>query len=95
MTMKTKTNVRSTFAVLFYIDKSKAKKKSKGQCIITGRITIDTQIARFSTKLDVNPEMWDAQTGRAIGKGKEITKINRTLDKLEQEIQSHYDRMVL
>lgn len=93
MIMKIKT--RSTFAVLFYIDKSKAKKKSKGLCIITGRITIDTQIARFSTKMDVNPEMWDAQIGRAIGKGKEVTKINRTLDKLEQEIQSHYDRLVL
>jgi len=93
MTMKIKT--RSTFAVLFYIDKSKAKKKNKGLCIITGRITIDTQIARFSTKMDVAPEMWDAQTGRAIGKGKEVTKINRTLDNLEQEIQSHYDRLVL
>lgn len=93
MTMKLKT--RSTFAVLFYIDKSKAKKKSKGLCIITGRITIDTQIARFSTKMDVAPEMWDAQTGRAVGKSKEITKINRTLDNLEQEIQSHYDRLVL
>lgn len=93
MTMKLKT--RSTFAVLFYIDKSKAKKKSKGLCIITGRITIDTQIARFSTKMDIAPEMWDAQIGRAIGKGKEITKINRTLDNLEQEIQSHYDRLVL
>lgn len=93
MTMKIKT--RSTFAVLFYIDKSKAKKKSKGLCIITGRITIDTQIARFSTKMDIAPEMWDTQTGRAIGKGKEISKINRTLDNLEQEIQSHYDRLVL
>ena len=34
-------------------------------------------------------------TGRAIGKGKEITKTNCTLDNLEQEIQSHYDRLVL
>ena len=91
--MKIKT--RSTFAVLFYIDKSKAKKKSKGLCIITGRITIDTQIARFSTKMEINPEMWDAKIGRAIGKGKEIIKINRTLDNLEQEIQSYYDRLVL
>lgn len=93
MAMKKKT--RSTFAVLFYIDKSKVKKKSKGQCIITGRISIDTQIARFSTKIDVNPEIWDAKIGRAIGKGKEISQINRTLDNLEQEIQSHYDRLVL
>ncbi|MGL5684014.1 MAG: hypothetical protein ACRDDZ_13340 [Marinifilaceae bacterium] len=37
----------------------------------------------------------DAQTGRAVGKGKEVTRINRTLDNLKQEIQSHYDRLVL
>lgn len=36
MTMKRKTNIRSTFAVLFYIDKSKAKKKVKGDVLLLG-----------------------------------------------------------
>lgn len=39
--------------------------------------------------------MWDAKIGRATGKTKEVTKINRTLDNLKREIQSHYDRLVL
>lgn len=60
-----------------------------------GRISIDTQIARFSTKMELNPEIWDAKTGRVTGKTKEVAKIKRTLDNLEQEIQSHYDRLVL
>lgn len=95
MTMKTKTNIRSTFAVLFYIDKSKAKKKNKGLCPVTGRITIDTKIARFSTKMNISPEIWDAKTGRAIGKSKEAISLNRVLERLECEIQKHYDRLVL
>lgn len=53
------------------------------------------EIARFSTKMEVNPEMWDTKIGRATGKTKKVTKINHTLDNLEQEIQSHYERLVL
>ncbi|KAA6308114.1 hypothetical protein EZS27_040208, partial [termite gut metagenome] len=84
---------RSTFAVLFYINKSKQKKN--GLCPIMGRITIDTGVAQFSTKADVNPSIWDAKSGRAMGKSKETNHLNRILDKLETEIRSHYSRMVL
>ncbi|KAA6322296.1 hypothetical protein EZS27_028145 [termite gut metagenome] len=84
---------RSTFAVLFYINKSKQKKSSL--CPIMGRITIDTGVAQFSAKADVNPLIWDAKSGRAIGKSKETNQLNRMLDKLEAEIRSHYSRMVL
>ncbi|KAA6337179.1 Tyrosine recombinase XerC [termite gut metagenome] len=84
---------RSTFAVLFYINKSKQKKN--GLCPIMGRITIDTGVAQFSTKTDVNPSMWNAKSGRASGKSKEVNRLNRILDKLEMEIRSHYSRMVL
>lgn len=84
---------RSTFAVLFYINKSKVKKN--GLCPVMGRITIDTGIAQFTAKTDVNPNMWDAKSGRATGKTKEATTLNRRLDKLEEQIKSHYNRMVL
>ncbi|KAA6320196.1 Tyrosine recombinase XerC [termite gut metagenome] len=84
---------RSTFAVLFYINKSKQKKN--GLCPVMGRITIDTGVAQFSVKADVNPFIWDAKSGRAIGKSKETNRMNRLLDKLEAEIRSHYSRMVL
>ncbi|KAA6317284.1 hypothetical protein EZS27_032533 [termite gut metagenome] len=84
---------RSTFAVLFYINKSKQKKN--GLCPIMGRITIDTGVAQFSAKADVNPLIWDAKNGRASGKSKETNRLNRMLDKLETEIRSHYSRMVL
>lgn len=84
---------RSTFAVLFYINKSKVKKN--GLCPIMGRITIDSEITQFSAKIEVNPTLWDAKSGRATGKAKDVTTINRKLGKLETQIREHYNRMVL
>jgi len=60
-----------------------------------GRITIDTGIAQFSTKAEVSPNTWDAKNGRATGKTKEILSLNRKLNKLKEQIKSHYNRMVL
>ena len=86
-------NKRSTFAVLFYINKSKIKKN--GLCPVMGRITIDGKVAQFSTKAAINPGCWDVKNGRATGKTKEVLSLNRKLDKLHIEIQNHYSRMVL
>ncbi len=86
-------NKRSTFAVLFYINKSKVKKN--GLCPVMGRITIDGKVVQFSTKTAINTCYWDAKDGRATGKTKEALVLNRKLDKLQTEIQSHYSLMVL
>jgi site-specific recombinase XerD len=85
-------NKRSTFAVLFYINKAKVKKN--GLCPVMGRITIDAQVAQFSAKADANPDNWDAKNGRATGKTKEVLNLNRQLGKLEMEINHHYTRLV-
>jgi hypothetical protein len=57
---------RSTFNVLFYLKKSQPKKN--GQCPVMGRITIDGVAVQFSCKVDVDPKIWDADAGRAIGR---------------------------
>ncbi|GHU13871.1 tyrosine recombinase [Betaproteobacteria bacterium] len=88
--MKTTINKRSTFAVIFYIKKA----KKNGLCPVMGRITIDAQVAQFSTNAEVNPTVWDAKAGRATGKTKDAITLNRKLNKLEQEIGEHYNRMV-
>ncbi len=84
---------RSTFAVFFYINKSKVKKN--GLCPVMGRITIDSGISQFSAKTEVNHTIWDAKAGRAIGKSKDTLSLNRKLDRLETQIKGHYNRMVL
>ncbi|KAA6312867.1 hypothetical protein EZS27_036271 [termite gut metagenome] len=79
---------RSTFAVLFYINK--AKRKKNGLCLLMGRITIDAGIVQFRAHTEVNPQTWDAKAGRAVGKTKEAVTVHKTLDKLERQIRSHY-----
>ena len=60
-----KTKRYSTFAVIFYINKSKRKKN--GLCPVMGRISVNAEIAQFSARIDVDSTLWDAKTYR-IGK---------------------------
>ena len=86
-----KTN-RSTFAILFYPNTSKTKKS--GACPIVGRITVDGKNTTFSTGLEIMPDNWDSQTGTVKGQSKEAISINKEIEKLHNEISSHYNNMV-
>ncbi len=48
---------RSTFKLLFYLNKNAPKKD--GTIPIMARITIDGKLAQFSTKLSVDLKKWD------------------------------------
>lgn len=84
--------LRSTFAVLFYLNRS--KKKKNGECPLMGRITIDAKVSQFSCKLDINPKAWDAKAARMTGKGKQATDTNRYLDHLQNNINTIYRNLV-
>ena len=86
-----KTN-RSTFSILFYPNTSKIK--ISGACPIVGRITVDGKNTTFSTGLEIMPDDWDNQTGTAKGQSKESVTINKQIEKLRNEISSHYNNMV-
>src|ERR1035437_266765 len=83
---------RSTFTVLFYVNRDKVKQN--GLCPVMGRITIDTKVAQFSTKKDIDSTLWDTKTGRAIGKSSQAILVNRAIDHLTQEINKFYTEMV-
>lgn len=91
--METKTSIkRSTFATLFYLNTSKPRKD--GTCPIIGRITIDAKSVQFSTKINLSPSDWDSKKGRAKKERKELAQINKTLDRLEEEVKGHYSQIV-
>jgi len=48
------------------------------------RITINGEIAQLSSKLQVNPEVWDLKAGKVKGRTAEANNINRQLDNLNQ-----------
>ena len=60
--------MRSTFKLLFYINRQKVKKN--GKCPVMGRITLDGKVSQYSTGLEVEPDFWDADTGRAVVDGR-------------------------
>ena len=81
----------STFRVLFYLRRNYLNKESKASIMI--RITISGDIVQFSSKLDIEPELWNASTGRAIGRSGAAQKINSSLDGIKTAIINHYRRI--
>ena len=57
--------MRSTFKVLFYLERNKDKKQFAVP--VMGRITVNGSIAQFSAKLSVPESLWEVSGGRAKG----------------------------
>lgn len=89
--------MRSTFKVLFYLKRNAPKKD--GRVPVMCRVTVDGSIAQFSCKIDVDVELWDTKSGRAIGKSATTKEINRFIDKIRVGINNSYqeitDRIVM
>jgi site-specific recombinase XerD len=80
--------MKSTFKVLFYL-KRNAQRKG-GNMPIVARITVDGKIAQFNTKLEINPNNWSTQMGKANGRSAEIQKINSLLDEIKASVHRIY-----
>ena len=94
---------RSTFKQLFYINRQKIKKN--GKCPVMGRITLDGKVCQYSTGLEVNPEFWNPDTGRAACIGRkaenvsleekeELKMLNYELERMEHAANDAYKKNV-
>ena len=84
--------MRSTFSILFYINKQKIKKN--GKCPILGRITVDGKVSQFSIKEEIEPSLWSVKNGCSVGKNKPAGELNEKLKRYEQKLRTHYNRLV-
>lgn len=84
--------MRSTFNILFYINRSKIKKN--GKCPILGRITVDGKVTQFSVKEDIDPSLWSVKEGCSMGNDKSSRDLNKKLADYQQELRKHYNRLV-
>lgn len=84
---------RSTFAVLFYINRTKVRKD--GLCQLLCKVSIDAEAAQIGTKVSVEPTIWNPTTGRADGRSRNALEVNRAIDALTKEIKAHYKRINL
>ena len=62
---------KSTFTILFYARKNQVNRSGKIGIMI--RVTVNGESVQFSSKLDIDPELWDATCQKMIG----VTKVAR------------------
>lgn len=84
--------MKSTFRTLFYLRKNRPN--SNGLVPIMVRITVNGQIAQFSAKLEIHPDLWDTKLGRAKGRGSDSTNLNRLLDNLRSKMDKIYNKQL-
>ncbi len=82
--------MRSTFNILFYVNKSKEK---NGVVPVMGRVTINGTQSQFSCKKFIPLDMWDVKGNCAKGRSKEALQINRELDNIKAQIIKHYQHL--
>ena len=83
--------MRSTFNILFYVNKSKEK---NGVAPVMGRVTINGTQSQFSCKKTIPLDMCDVKGNCAKGRSKESLQINRELDNIKAQIIKHYQHLL-
>ncbi len=87
-TEKKKEKRRSTFAILFYINRTKIRKD--GMCQLLCNISIDAESEQVGTKVSVDPSLWDSSQGRAAGRSRNALQVNQAIDLLTERIKNHH-----
>ena len=82
---------RSTFAILFYINRTKVRKD--GTCQLLCKVSIDADWEQIGTKVSVNPSIWNPEEGKADGRSENAITVNRAINDLSREITGHYRRI--
>ena len=61
---------------------------------IVGKIIIGKSIAQFGSKLKIEESLWDVKSGRASGKSRKATQLNREINKINLSIHAHYKEIL-
>ena len=81
--MQNNKTMRSTFKILFYINKQKTK--ADGKTGILCRVTMDGQSAAITTGEECKPSEWNAKQGLTTGK-----RINKKLAEFRELVEKIY-----
>ncbi|WP_290430809.1 MULTISPECIES: site-specific integrase [Muribaculaceae] len=79
---------KSTLKVRFFLRRNHVY--ADGTCCIMTRITINGENTNFSSKLNVNPKLWDTKQGKVSGKSKVATELNGLMSDMESSIRQMY-----
>ena len=81
--------MKSTFAILFYIDRSKTNED--GLCVIRCRITCNGTSSSFSTQLQTSPDEWLARKGYIKATTGNSSGINLQLNSIDERLHTLYE----
>ncbi|MBO5419506.1 MAG: hypothetical protein J6A22_05420 [Bacteroidales bacterium] len=87
-----KASQRSTFKVVFLIQKGKCR--ADGKAPILARITVNKEMAHFSTKIYISPDRWIPEEYRTKGETKEEKQVNEILLDFYSTIKRKYNDMI-
>ena len=82
--------MKSTFSILFYIDRSKPS--GEGLCLVRCRISCNGRTASFSTRQQTSPDDWLAKKGRVGPTSAVAHGVNHALSDIEQRLNALYER---
>ena len=75
--------MRSTFRILFYVNKQRAK---DGCVPIYVRLTVNGKSTFVSSRLNIPLPLWDSAANKAAGKRIEAKRINVELDRIKDKL---------
>lgn len=79
---------KSTLKVRFFLRRNHVY--ADGTCCIMTRITVNGENTNFSSKLNVNPKLWDTKEGKVGGKSKVANELNGLMADMESSIRQMY-----
>lgn len=79
---------KNTFKIMFYIRGNQINKD--GTSSIICRIAVDGEYERISTKLSIEPDLWNVKAQKAIGRGAKINEFNGHLEDMRIILKDHY-----
>ena len=82
--------MKSTFSILFYIDRSKPS--GEGLCLVRCRISCNGRTASFSTRQQTAPHDWLAKKGRVGPTSAVAHSVNHALSAIEHQLNALYER---
>ncbi len=79
---------KSTFTILFYARKNQVNRMGKAGIMI--RVSVNGESVQFSSKLDIEPQLWDATNQKMIGTTKAAREFNALLDEIRTSLRNRY-----
>ena len=78
---------KSTFRILFYVRKNQINKAGKAGIMI--RLTINGETSQFSSKLEVDPNLWNVKGQKMEGNSCNARQLNSLLDDIRVSLKNH------